>query len=163
MPGMPQSVNSKINLPQAYKLYYEKGYTYQDIGNHFGVSKQAVCKRFKAFSKYLPDPEAVQTYRDNRVSVLDAVESTYISDLVDPVRREKASLNNTAYAFQQIHNARRIESGLSSVNVSIIARLDGLEKSVDQAGSVLDQLDHEIAARTQDVGPSDTEVNSETS
>ena len=152
MPGMPQAVGSKINLPQAVKLYYEKGYSIRDVANHFGVTKQAVSNRFKTFAKYLPDPEAIQAYRHNRVAVLDAVESVYVSDLIDPEKRQKASLNNVAYSFQQVHSARRLESGLSTENVNVIARLEGIERSLTESTSALELLEHELQARPQDVG-----------
>lgn len=49
-----------------------------------------------------------------------------IASLADPEKLAKASLNNVAYAFQQVHTARRLEEGKSTENKSIItAMLDG--------------------------------------
>lgn len=57
---------------------------------------------------------------------MSAAEEQLIASLLDPDKIAKASLNNVAYAFQQIHTARRLEEGKSTENKSIIsAMLDG--------------------------------------
>jgi hypothetical protein len=55
--------------------------------------------------------------------LLSAAEERLIASLVDEEAIEKASLNNRAYAFQQPHNARRLEQGKSNLNVGLLGRL----------------------------------------
>jgi hypothetical protein len=47
------------------------------------------------------------------------MEWTLLRDMVDSDKRKRASLNNVAYAFQNIHNARRLESNQSTSNVAV--------------------------------------------
>ena len=159
MPAIPQTLtkhptskNPAIDMQKAFKLRFERGLTYQEIANHFGVSKPAVFERFKRISSNLPDPDVVRNYQVNRVTVLDAVETNLVNNLLNPSKLQKASLNNVAYSFQQVHSARRLESGLSTENVNVIARLEGIERSLGESTTALELLEHELQARPQDVG-----------
>ena len=50
---------------------------------------------------------------------MNGVELKMLENLADDGRLKKASVNNLAYAFQNLHNARRLESGQSTANVGI--------------------------------------------
>ena len=71
--------------------------------------------------------------------LLSAAEFELLRKLVDAGKIEKASLNNMAYAFSQIHTARRLEDGktTSNVGVAVEVRLaKALAKSRNTADSV---------------------------
>lgn len=102
------------------------------------------------FLKLLDKPEHVKAYTDNRTKVLEAVEGQLVGDLTDPERRKRASLNNVAYAFQQVHQARRLESNLSTENTDIHVQYEAHVKKRQDAGTLADA----IAARLAELGES---------
>ena len=63
----------------------------------------------------------------SRIQILTGIEAELLRHLADPDRLKKASINNLAYAFYQINNARRLEEGRSTQNLDmrqVIAQLD---------------------------------------
>ena len=64
-----------------------------------------------------------------------------VQAMMDPESIAKASLNNRAYAFTQVHNARRLEEGKSTSNVSY----------ADFTRQMSD-LDREIAELEREIG-----------
>jgi len=122
--------SKKIDMGKALVLRFCKGLSYQEIANQFGCNKQAVQQRFKA----LPDILSVQNYEAKRSKLLSAVELALGSQLLDSTKLKKASLNNVAYSFGQIHHARRLEDELSTSNIAyaeIIQAKHGLSKSIE--------------------------------
>jgi len=118
----------KIDIRKAFNLKFVKGRTYQEIADKFGCSPQSVHKALSKFKVLIEDPKIIETYRANAGKVLNAVEFKLLENLVEQNKLKSASLNNVAYAFQQIHNARRLEEGLSTGNLAI-----NVEKCLTQA------------------------------
>ena len=110
---------TKLDVGKAYELR-QRGLTYQEIGDRYGVTNGAVHLQLKRFQALLPDPGVTKHYDDHRANVLTAVEHALVQDMLDPERRAKASLNNTAYAFQQVANLRRLEQGKATSHVAIL-------------------------------------------
>ena len=129
------------------RLRFDRKLTYEEIAVKYDSTRQSVYEKLHKALQYLPEVEDVGYYEKNRPGLLNIVEAQLVGDLLDTDKRTKASLNNTAYAFQQIHNARRIESGLSTENISIIAKLDGIEKHIADQSIALQTLDIEINNR----------------
>ena len=67
----------------------------------------------------LDNPERNALYRDNARAVLRSIEALLASTLADPAKIDKASLNNVAYAFQQVVNVRRLEEGKCTENIDV--------------------------------------------
>jgi hypothetical protein len=105
-----------------------QGWRYSDIATRFKVSESAVkgaLAKYQHILKGLQHGE-LESYRKNRTELFTLTERELMGSLLDPDKIAKASLNNVAYAFQQIHTARRLEEGKSTENKSIItAMLDG--------------------------------------
>jgi len=76
--------------------------------------------------KLVDDPQANRAFAENQVNILQGTERVLIGNLLEPEKLKKASVNNLAYAFTQIHNARRLESGLSTENVDVLAQYEAL-------------------------------------
>jgi len=110
---------SKIDLKKAFKMRFAQGLTFREIGERFGVTAQAVEIALKPFKSFITDPEGYLAYRNNTELLLGAVECLLVCDLLDKDKRKKASLNNVAYAFQQIFNARRLEGNQSTANIGV--------------------------------------------
>lgn len=75
----------------------------------------AAIKRFAPIFKELENTEDYQTLRGK---ILTASELGLLKLLADPGKQRDASLNNAAYAFRQVHDARRLNEGLSTSNVA---------------------------------------------
>lgn len=113
----------KIDVAKALKLRLQ-GNTLEEIGKVFGCGKQAV---YQALDKFIPftqfaDHGALTAYSENRAELFNSVEAHLTASLLDPEAMAKASLNNRAYAFKQIHEARRLESGQSTNNISVLGK-----------------------------------------
>ena len=105
------------------KLRLEKHLTYDQIAELTGMPKTTVYERLSWFEKLVKDPEQLQAYREQRGVLLSGVEAQLLTELANSDKLEKASLNNVAYAFGQIHTARRLEEGKSTSNLSVHATL----------------------------------------
>jgi hypothetical protein len=110
-----------------------RGYTYQDIAAVMGVTHSTIIEGLQRFAAVLDaagDPQVLDAYKDHRSNLLSAAEMTLLTDLADSGRRQKASLNNVAYALGQVANLRRLEEGKTTENVGhageIVARLEAL-------------------------------------
>ncbi len=123
----------KINLVEALQLRFVNKLTYKQIGEKYGVSAQAVEQRISRFKEKFGDSEEIQQYTSNRDGILTVVEREILSRIVDPSKLQKATINNLAYAFQQVFNARRLEEGKSTANLhgiyGLVLQLDRDERN----------------------------------
>lgn len=113
----------KVDVLQALRLRVQNHLSYQEIADRLGCTKGAVWQTLSAFKNLVENPEAVGGYIDARAKLLTAVEFELLKDVLDAEKRQKASLNNTAYAFQQVFNARRLTEGQSTDNVGLLAAI----------------------------------------
>ncbi len=110
-------VDNTVDVSKALTLRLRNGLSYQNIANQFGVTKQSVHNALKPFIKLLRHPEHRETYKANKADLLEGVEMLLVSDLADPGKRQKASLNNTAFAADKVHSMVRLERDQSTQNV----------------------------------------------
>ena len=66
----------------------------------------------------------------------------------DEEKLKKASLNNVAYAFNQIHTARRLEQGLSTGNVAI--SIESVYQDAEKAAKDLRKDHGKVAVSLKD-------------
>jgi predicted DNA-binding protein (UPF0251 family) len=122
----------KVNLLEALQLRYINKLTYQQIADKFGVTKQAIEQRLSAFKDKFGDSEEISLYTSNKEALLTIAERELLTDLLDPAKREKATLNNTAYAFERIFNALRLQQGKAGTNLhgiyGLVLQLDRDER-----------------------------------
>ena len=107
-----------IDINKALELRVKKGMTYKDIGTYFDCTKQAVQQALKKFTALILEPGELAAYRGVKGEILESVEAHLLNDLVDTDKRQKASLNNTAYALNTVANMTRLENNLSTSNIS---------------------------------------------
>ena len=122
----------KVDVPKALQLRHANGLTDAQIAKHFDCSKQAIQQALKRFNRILLPLSELQAYQEKKAGILESVEVALVSDLVDPARRKKASLNNTAYALSQVANMTRLEKGLSTSNVAYVDMAGSLEEIQQQ-------------------------------
>lgn len=111
--------NHKVDVASALKMRLVKKMSYQEIADRFGCNKSTVHIAIKRFENIMKEPEEIEAYRQCKSELLDAAEMTILEKIVDTETIAKASLNNAAYAFAQLHNAGRLERGKSTQNVDM--------------------------------------------
>ena len=113
-----------------------KGLTCEEIGQEFGVTKQAISKRLRSAFRAI-DKDQIAEYKRNRVAFLEDLEVAILLELGNPDKLGSASANNLAYSFGQIHTARRLEAGESTANLSlaaVVALVEAPIKKKERAG-----------------------------
>ncbi len=98
-----------------------------EIGRYFGVTKQTISERIQGIWDKL-DHDKLEAYRVNRVNLLEAGELEILSYMGKSEVLAKASGNNLAYMFTQLHTARRLESDLSTSNVALHTIVEQIEQ-----------------------------------
>lgn len=113
----------RLDLAQIWKLRVVNRLSLAEIARTLGVAKSTVHAALQRIQTLIPDPEVTRAYEEVRPTLLTAVEQRLMASLLDEDTLEKASLNNRAYAFQQVFNARRLETGQSTQNHSLLGKL----------------------------------------
>jgi predicted DNA-binding protein YlxM (UPF0122 family) len=108
-----------VNVSEALKLRLKHNLSYEELGERYGVTKQAVHQALRKFSIIIDRPESIGDFNAVRSDVLTAVEFKLIESLLDQEKHKDASLNNVAYAYQTIFHANRLEKGESTNNISL--------------------------------------------
>lgn len=132
----------KIDLNKALKLKM-KGNTYSEIARIFDCTPQAVCDRLKPFAKFLDNPDVAEVYEQNKATLLSMAEQQLLLSMLDESAIEKASLNNRAYAFQQVANQNRLSRGQATQNIDLHelhGDLKDLQAQRDQMKAEQEQL-----------------------
>jgi predicted DNA-binding protein YlxM (UPF0122 family) len=127
---------NRVNKGEALELYFVKGLTMQQIADHFGVDKSAVSRAIHGFLAILEKPESIQSYKKSKPNVLTAVEMRLVEELINPDKLKEASLNNVAYAMQQIHNILSQETKSGSIEGKASAVSAIFRKIFDKQGNV---------------------------
>lgn len=96
-----------------------KDISIQDTAVIVGCSKHAVENVLRDYDLLLRELGTIKDYRAGRKDILTAAESLLIKSIGDTEKIAKASLNNVAYAFTQVHTARRLEEGRSTSNNAV--------------------------------------------
>jgi hypothetical protein len=112
-----------FDVLKAYRLRVLNRLSYQDIADHLGEPKSSVYKALAQLVALTHDHERMQQYEEIRPALLSVAEERLVASLVDEETIAKATLNNRAYAFTQLHNARRLESGQSTANLSVLGKI----------------------------------------
>lgn len=114
----------EINKLNKMMSLYIKGLGAEDIAKALGLSKAVVTKRLEPFHKLLGElhpsnvEESLELYAKKRKMLFEAAELRTLQSLMCPEKHAKATLNQAAYAFQQIFNARRLEDNKSTHNIN---------------------------------------------
>jgi len=125
----------KLDLGEVIKLRDVSGLSFDKISAITGYAKPYIHRAYTEFKSLLKDSDLTNVFNENRVNILSSIELNMLQDLGDEDKRKKASLNNVAYAFNQIHTARRLEEGKGTaggVTVNIeIAYQEATDRSRD--------------------------------
>lgn len=128
-------IERKIDIEEALKLRIKHKLSFEEIAKRFDCSAQAVQQRLSKFLAILKDPDELQAYEENKSAILSSIEIEMLQKMLDPETLQKASLNNTAYAFQQVFNANRLTKGQATEifdNFTIQASLEEIRKRKEE-------------------------------
>jgi predicted DNA-binding protein YlxM (UPF0122 family) len=122
----------RLDVTQVWKLRVVNRLSLSEIARSLGVAKSSVHAALQRLQKLIPDPDMIKAYEEVRPTLLTAVEQRLMASLMDEVTLQKASLNNRAYAFQQVFTARRLETGQSTQNHAVLGKL--MAEALQSAG-----------------------------
>jgi hypothetical protein len=120
-----KKVINRIDVQKALKLRLQ-GNSFSEIGAIFGVSPQAVEQRldgFKEFIAGITDIGQLESYAEERKSLLNAAEMKLLGAVLDEDAIKKAPLAARTMAFGVIYDKRRLEEGKSTENLGILGKL----------------------------------------
>jgi predicted DNA-binding protein YlxM (UPF0122 family) len=112
--GKVGSFNRKIDVGLALKLRLHNRLSIPQIAQYFGVSHQAVYKALENVKNIINIDMDLESFEQSRSDLLTAVELQLLNDLVEPTKREKASVNNIAFALSKVFDMNRISQGKST-------------------------------------------------
>ena len=133
-----------------------QGWRNSEIAKRYGVSEPSVAQALAKYNRILNGlgPGEIQAYRNKRSDLFTAVERELMTSLTDRKKLAKASLNNVAYAFTQVHAARRLEEDKSTSNTASM-----LHAMIDTAHSQLFGKRSAVVERTEVTQPTDTPLD----
>lgn len=105
----------------------ERGFSIREVSLQTTIPKSTIHRLFGPLFRALNRPRR-DLYREKRVEMLEATEERLLGAVWDDQRLAKASLNNVAYTFTQIHTARRLESGQSTANLQLHQLVETVER-----------------------------------
>ncbi len=128
---VPDSVESSSEK-KPYELKYLvdfrlRGWSEREISAYYGKNPGTIHTKLQGLWRLL-DGQSIEAYQDNKVALLSAIEQEILSLLLDTDKQKKASLGNVGYVFTQLHQARRLEFGQSTQNISLHKIIDEIER-----------------------------------
>ena len=141
----PNKPSNRIDLAEALRLRLQRGLTYQEIADRLGCAKSTGYTSINNVLKLVDDPQANQAFAQNQVNILQGTERVLIGNLLDPEKLKKASVNNLAYAFTQVHNARRLEAGMSTEQVDIHLAYEQARERKRKIGEHMEAIKQRLA------------------
>jgi len=114
-------LDKPVDKPYCLKSLLEykmQGRTYQEIGDIYGKSKQAIHKQIQGVYN-LVDKNNLEAYRANKLNLLHGIESTLLQEVVNPNKLKDMSGRDAAVSFGIIYDKGRLEQGLSTENIAV--------------------------------------------
>lgn len=101
----------KIDITKRIISLKKKGVAHAEIARSLGCSRSTVINTLKEFAAVFDELPNVKTYQEHKADLLSAAELKVLKSLVQGDKLAKATLNQSAYALQVLHNAGRLERG----------------------------------------------------
>ncbi len=122
-------IDKRIDLGEALRLRFSEHWTFEQIANKYGVTRAAVEKRLRKYTKLIKDSEMVEAYDKNKQTLLSEAEFSFITSILGGNKIESANLTALVNALKTIYDMNRLEKGKSTANIAISLeeRLDMLE------------------------------------
>lgn len=141
---MSKAVGRKIDVAKALELRIKKGMSYSDIGQYFGCSKQGVEKALSRYIRLLHDDLDIEAYETNKASLLSSLELELLTELVDPNKRQKATLGNVAYALDKVNNINRLQRGQATEHIQYVDLTSSLDEIRRKRAQLIEQIGDDV-------------------
>lgn len=120
--SIPDKRSDKLDLSACLKDRYHHRMTFQQIADKYGVAKQSVHEKLRAFTEQLGDPEELRAFQDIEADIQSAVKRRISSKLLT-VDLDKASARDLAVTYGVIYDKNRLQTGQSTSNQSVFFHL----------------------------------------
>jgi len=137
----PDTYYKPIDVQKALSLRIHQNLSYGQIGKILGHGKPAIRKALNRFTNLLKNPEQVTAYNKNKADVLSAAEFKLLSEIVNPDKIKKASINNIAYAFSAVSREQHLAAGEATENIQYYH----LKESEKEVNADIEKLEKELA------------------
>ena len=111
----PAQVRKKVSKVLDLKA---RGLSISEIAKATDLGLTRTKEILREFRPVFNSLDNVEQYQHVRRDLLSATELELLKSLNDKEKIGKSTLNGAAYAFKQVFDARRLESNLSTTNVS---------------------------------------------
>jgi transposase len=117
----PKGKWRKLTSPDLVQLITLKnqGMRSRDIAKVLDVHESSVSRAISNFEPLFKELQEVKTYRESRAEILQALQLKTLKSLARDDAQAKASINQSAYAFEVLHKAERLETGKSTENKAV--------------------------------------------
>jgi predicted DNA-binding protein YlxM (UPF0122 family) len=141
---LPNFEPVNVDLVKALKLRLINKLSFGEIAQQLNVPKTTIYEKLGKLQHLLENTELTEAYEQNKAAILTAGERLIIGHMLNEDKLKNASVNNLAYAFQQINNANRLEKGQSTSNQAIeIITFSAVQKEDTEAADQLHSIDVE--------------------
>jgi len=148
LPDSTESSNEKKPYELKYLVDFKlRGWSEREIAAYYGKNPGTIHTKLQGLWRLL-DGQSIEAYQDNKVALLSAIEQEMLSLLLDTDKTKKATLGNVAYAFTQLHQARRLETNLSTANIAL--------------REIIEEIEREEASKRKQLPPQDPGSGEET-
>lgn len=113
--------DATVDPARVFELRVRNRLAFPAIAQLLGASEAACRAAVKPLLAALEGHDLGDAYRQHEAELLDVVSSKIVANMLDPKRLRAASLNNLAFAFSRLHEARRLQRGESTANVGVKA------------------------------------------
>lgn len=140
IPDEADNHKDSFDLSKAFKLRYSNGLSLREVGALMNVHHSVVDTRLKRITEFLPDPQELEMYRNNKSQLIEAAQYKVLNKILDAETIQNASLNNAAYTYQALYNCHRLEAGKSTSNVSMLEITGTISELQTQADNLRKSL-----------------------
>ena len=106
-PDKTKPSKSVIDFKQAFKLRFLHGVTHEVIAKQFGVTRSAVTQILEPVRQLMEKAELFPIYNKNASTLQEIGEAVLLQEMLSEEKLKKASVNNLAYAYDKLNQARR--------------------------------------------------------
>ncbi len=108
---VPNKISHKFDLAEAMILKYSKGFTYDDLGIHYDMSRDTIHSRFKAFKGALDDKEFNGNFDALETKLCRLGKLKHLVNISHDDTVKNASANNSAYVVGQLNTVQALAEG----------------------------------------------------
>jgi len=123
-----------------FKLWYEKGYSLNQLEKLSGIPDSTLYSRFQPFTKSLASPEETKIYSNNRPTILRGIEARLVQKLSDEQVNKRSTIGNYFYGLDKVWHEQHLISGQSTENISLSSTIIELRQDLSGLDSILNEL-----------------------